>query len=203
VTIIKEVFLPNGTAAAQHFNFSATNLGTSSFSLVDLNVIGPDRFINPDITAFGPTNPITVTESLLSGWTLSDLMCSETGGIANTTVNFSARTATIIVEAGESVTCIFRNSQATPSAAHASILGRAVTADGRGIYGATLTLMEINSGETRLARTNGFGYYSFEDLEVGGFYVLTIQDKRYFFSQDTRSFTLLDDLTSVDFVQAF
>lgn len=204
VTIIKEVFpFGGGSSATQVFNYTATNLGTSSFNLVDLNVMGPDRFINANITAFGASNSITVTESLTPGWTLSDLICTETGGIANTTANPGTRTATIIAEPGESIKCVYTNTQLNPSAAHASVLGRAVTGDGQGISGATLSLMEINSGEVRTARTNMFGYYSFEDLEVGAFYVLTIQHKRYFFAEDTRSFTLLDDLTSVDFVETF
>jgi hypothetical protein len=203
VTIIKEVFTANGTSSSQLFNFTANNLGNFNFNLKDENVMGPDRFINANITAFGPTNPITVTESLTNGWTLSDILCSETGGTSNTTVNFDARTANIIVEPGESVTCIFRNTQATPSAAHASVSGRAVLADGTGVSGATLSLTDISSGEVRTVITNGFGYYSFENLQVNTFYTLTIEHKRYFFEQNTRSFTLMDDLTSLDFVQTF
>ena len=204
VTIIKEVTpFGGGSSSSQAFNFTATGLGASSFNLVDLNVPGPDRFINANITSFGSGNPIMVTESALNGWTLADIACSETGGIANTTVNFGQRKANIIAEPGESITCIFKNTQLAPSAAHASVLGRAVTADGMGISGAVLTLTNINSGEVSTARSNMFGYYSFEDLEVGAFYVVTIQHKRYFFSQDTRSFTLVDDLTSLDFVETF
>lgn len=203
VTIIKQVFTNTGDSSSQLFQYSATGFGVTGFFLTDQNITGPDRIINPNITSFGASNPIMITETLLNGWTLLGIECSEMGGIANTTVNNTSGKATIIAEPGEMITCIFKNSQLTPSAAHASVLGRAVTVDGMGISGATLTLMNINTGEQLTSRTNGFGYYSFEDLEVGTFYTLTIQHKRYFFSQDTRSFTLVDDLTSLDFVQTF
>ncbi len=204
VTIIKEVLAIGGaTLSTQSFGYTATNLGTPNFNLVDLNAMGSDRFVNPNITAFGASNPITVTESLTTGWTLADLACVETGGVANTTVDFSMRTATIIAEPGESITCTYRNTQLIPSAAHVKISGRAVTVDGLGISGATLTLLNASSGEIRTARTNPFGYYEIEDLDIGTFYMLTIAHKRHSFVENTRSFTISDDLTSVDFVEGF
>lgn len=204
VTIIKEVFpFVGGTAATQIFGFTSTGLGTPNFGLVDMDIIGPDRFINANITAFGAGNPITVTESLTPSWTLGNLACVETGGISNSTVNFGQRKATIIAEPGESIVCKFTNTQLTPSAAYASVAGRALTADGRGIYGASLTLTEIGTGETRTVRTNPFGYYRFDEVEVGLFYVLTISHKRHAFFANTTSFTLVDELTSLDFVETF
>ncbi len=203
VTIIKEVFtFDGGTAATQQFAFSATGMATSGFNLVDMNVTGPDRFIDANITSFGAAHPITVTELSTASWTLLDLACVETGGIQNSSVNFAQRKATIIAEAGESIVCTFKNTQLTPSAAHTIISGRAVTVNGRGISGAMLTLTDVVSGESRYARTNPFGYYIFDDVEVGQFYILNIRDKRYTFSADTVSFTLIDELTSLDFVEA-
>lgn len=47
----------------------------------------------------------TVTESAASGWTLDDVSCSD----ADSSGNPFARTATVSLQAGESVTCTFRN----------------------------------------------------------------------------------------------
>ncbi len=203
VTIIKEAFALDGsTSTTQQFGFSSTGLGMPNFNLVDLNTIGPDRFINANITAFGSGNPITVTELSLGNWTLLDLTCVETGGIQNSTIDFPNRKVVIIAESGESIVCTYQNTQLAPSAAHATISGRTLTVNGRGIYGATLTLTDVVSGESKTTRTNGFGYYRFEDIEVGVFYTMTIRDKSYTFSIDTRSFTLIDELASFDFVEA-
>ena len=204
VTIIQEVITATGsTFSPQLFDFGASAFGLINFDLADLNTIGPDRVLNANILAFGAANPIAVTQSLTPSWTLANLACAETGGINNTTFNLLTRQATIIAEPGESIVCIFVNTQLIPSAAHSSISGRAVTADGWGISGATLTLTDIVSGQTKIARTNPFGYYRIDDVEVGLFYVLTISHKRHSFIEDTRTFTLVDELVSVDFMEAF
>lgn len=204
VEIIKEVGTLDGSnASVASFNFDATGLGTSSFALVDNNVTGPDRFINNGITAFGATNPITVTEQQPFGWSLVDLVCKETG-TQNSTIDFAARTVTIIAEPGESIVCTFTNGQASPSAARANVSGRAVTADTyTGISGAVLTLLDAQTGETRTVRTNQFGYYSFNDIEVDRFYVMTISHRRYSFSQATRAFTLRENLMDENFIQTY
>lgn len=204
VTIIKEVLLQNGgTSSTQSFGFTATRLGTAAFNLLDNNIVGPDRFSNLNITAFGAANNITVTESLVPNWTLSDLTCTETGGTNNTTINFGARTANIIPEAGETIVCTFRNTSLIPTAAPVSISGRAVTVEGYGIKDAVLLLTNAETGATHTARTNNFGYYTLTGVEIGTFYTLTIQHRRYSFLEDTRMFTLNDELVGVDFVQSF
>lgn len=204
VTIIKQVLLPNGgTASAQSFPFTATNLGAAGFNLVDNNSVGPDRFSNLNITAFGAANTISVTESLVSGWTLSDLSCTESGGINNTTTNFGGRTANIIVEPGETVVCTYTNTSLIPTAASVYVSGRATTAEGIGIKDAVLSLVDLGSGQVRQTRTNSFGNYTFQGIEVGRFYTLTIEHRRYFFTENTRTFTLSDELAGMDFVQAF
>lgn len=204
VEIIKEVGTLDGSnASVASFDFDATGLGTSTFSLVDNNVTGPDRFINNGITSFGELHPITVTERQPFGWSLVDLVCKESG-TQNSTIDFAARSVTIIAEPGESIVCTFTNGQASPSAATANISGRAVTADTTtGISGAILTLLDAQTGETRTVRTNQFGYYSFNDIDVDKFYVLTISHRRYSFSQATRAFTLRENLMDENFIQTY
>lgn len=199
VTIIKEVStLGGGTASTNAFQFTSTNLGASNFSLIDNNVGGPDRFINSNITQFGAANAITVTESFAGGWTLLDLSCTETGGIQNSTVDLANKKATIIPESGETIVCTFKNGQLGPSAAPAVISGRVMTASGAGVSRAVLTLVNAENGETITVMTNSFGYYSIE-AEVGPLYTLSALHKRYSFSDNLRVFTLLEELSGVDF----
>lgn len=208
VTIIKEVTtLDGGTASTTQFPFTATNLSSSNFSLVDNNAFPADRFVQSNIYSIGASNSITVTEGLVSGWTLGDLECVETAGggfpnIQNSTEDFANRRATIILEQGESVVCTFSNLQIVPTAAPASISGRVATADGRGIGGARINVVNTSTGGTVDVITNPFGYYTVGDLRVGDIYVATVSHKRYSFVNSSRTITLNEDVADADFEAA-
>jgi hypothetical protein len=128
------------------------------------------------------------------------ITCTSINGTNNNTFNFGARQVSIQLEEGELVRCKFHNTQLQPSAAPASISGRAVNSLGAGIGGARITVVDAQSGSTFVAITNPFGYYTIEGTEVENFYIMTISHKQYTFADDTRSFTLHDNLTGVDFV---
>jgi hypothetical protein len=210
VTIIKTVTTlgtPPGTSSTFQFNFTSTaNLGTTGFTLVD-NVDGAgggSQLFTP-LTAFGAANSITVTEANYApNWTLSSITCVEDPGglpqLDNSTTNLGGRSATIILEEGEFVTCTFHNTQLVPTAAPASVSGRVVNSFGGGIYGARVAMTDVQSGEVWVALTNMFGYYTIEGPEVGNFYMLNVNHKRFTFADDTRMFTLNEDLVGMDFV---
>ena len=86
-----------------------------------------------------------------------------------------------------------------PTAANAFVSGRVVTADGSGIRNARVSLT-LPNGEVRTALSGTFGYYRFDDLEVGNTYILSIAAKRYTFINPTRVISLDDELTGEDFV---
>ncbi len=206
VNIIKQVqAFGGGTASTVSFPFSATNLGTANFSLVDNNVVGPDRLSTTGLYDFGAANAITVTESLVSNWTLGDITCIETagGGVPNSqnsTVNLGTRTANIILEEGESVTCTFNNLQLGPTAANAFIEGQALAPAGRGISRARINVLNVNTGESRTVFTNVFGHFRVDNLPVGFFYVVTIDHKRFKFENDSQSFSLDDNVSGIEFI---
>lgn len=205
ITIIKQVTTfdqTNGSNAA--FGFSAAGPQVDpSFALSDQNVVGPDRYVRTAVTSFGQANSVTVSEDQAFGWSLIDLDCVSTGGSQFVT-NFNAGSVSIVSQAGGSVTCTFVNGLAIPSAAGVSVSGRAVAADMQtGIGGAIVSLFDVQTGETRSLRTNQLGYYSFKDIEVGRFYVLSISHRRYSFGESTRAFSLTEQLSDVNFVQSF
>lgn len=201
VTIIKDA-VTNGGASTTAFAFASTNLTSpSSFSLVDNNIPGPDRLVKTNLYAFfkfGKT--ITVTEGVTTGWTLSDISCTEHGGIANSTIDFGNRRAIIKLEEGESVTCTFKNTNLSPSAANVSVTGRVLNSEGRGVASAMVVITNAATGVSNVAYTNPFGYYVFDDIESGNYYLITVSHKGYRFSDSQRSFTLNDSLGLSDFV---
>jgi subtilisin family serine protease len=87
-----------------------------------------------------------------------------------------------------------------PTAATVSVTGMVVDSNGRGIKGVTVALMNANSSQIKRAKTNGFGFYSFDDLDVGGLYVMNVIAKRFQFDQTNVTFTLNEDLTGINFV---
>jgi hypothetical protein len=87
-----------------------------------------------------------------------------------------------------------------PSAAQASVSGRVVNSFGYGISGAGIVMSDVQSGTTWTALTNPFGYYTVEGPEVGNFYMITVNHKRYSFVDGTRTFVLNDSITGMDFV---
>jgi fimbrial isopeptide formation D2 family protein len=89
---------------------------------------------------------------------------------------------------------------AGPSAGPATVGGRVIDASGRGISRATVTLVNASNGESRYAFTNSFGYFSFNNVQSGEFYVLTVSAARYTFPNGgTVAFQLEQNLTDLVF----
>ena len=85
---------------------------------------------------------------------------------------------------------------APSTAASVTVGGRVLDSTNRGVSGAFVYLTNSN-GETRTARTNSFGYYRFEDIEVGQSIVVTVVSKRYQFTPQVVFLT--EGLTNLDF----
>ncbi|MEQ1761961.1 MAG: carboxypeptidase-like regulatory domain-containing protein [Pyrinomonadaceae bacterium] len=199
VTFIKEVQTANQiNGSTQAFAFTATGMTPTNFSLVDNNVVGPDRIS----VAVSPSTTVSATEAITLGWTLSDLSCTGTAA-GNINVNFAARKVSVTPQSGQSVVCTFKNLQLGASAAKVKLSGRATLMDSRGVSGAIVTLQDLSTGAVRSVTTNTFGYYSISDVEVGGFYMLSIAHRRYRFAESSRFFSLEDELTGLDFVGGF
>lgn len=84
---------------------------------------------------------------------------------------------------------------APATAAAVSISGRVLTADGRGLRNATLTITD-QSGNARNVVTGALGNYRFDDLATGATYVISVRSRR--FSYEPRVVALTDELTGFD-----
>lgn len=83
------------------------------------------------------------------------------------------------------------------TAAGVEMSGRVMTPDGRGLRNATVVMVD-SQGITRTATTSTFGYYRFDDVEVGSSYVVSVESRRYRFAP--RLVQVFDTLTDVDFI---
>jgi hypothetical protein len=84
-----------------------------------------------------------------------------------------------------------------PTAANASLSGRVLDSNGRGVSGARVS-MQNQAGDLVWAVTNPFGYYRFSSVPTGQTYLVSVDHKRYVF--EPRTMSILDDLTGVDFI---
>jgi subtilisin family serine protease len=207
VKIIKQVRTRNGgTASPTTFNYAATNLGPSSFGLVDIDAPPSDTFENSSVYIFESPGSISVTEANTPGWRISSIVCTEVPGpgltnIQNTIVNLSARRADIIVEQGETVTCTFESDELAPTAAPVNISGRVANDFGSGLRGVTVSLTNPATGQTWYSLTNSFGYYGFPDVPSAVLYVVSVTpSKRYTFTPDSISFVPQDNVSDANFV---
>lgn len=88
----------------------------------------------------------------------------------------------------------------TVTAAQVPVSGRVTTESGTGMGRVRVTLLDTMTGDLRTEQTRGDGSYTFLDVPVGTFYVITVAKKGYSFSPDTHSFNLIDQISNVDFV---
>lgn len=84
-----------------------------------------------------------------------------------------------------------------PTAASATISGRVVNLKGRGVANARV-IMTDSSGLLSTARTNGFGYYRFSDVQSGQTVILTVSSKQY--SYTPRVLNVTENLDGFDFI---
>ncbi|HEY0429284.1 MAG TPA: carboxypeptidase-like regulatory domain-containing protein [Pyrinomonadaceae bacterium] len=87
-----------------------------------------------------------------------------------------------------------------PTTATAFVSGRVTDNFGRGVSKAQVTILNMQTGGTRTVLTSPFGWYSFDEMEVGVFYTVSIAHKRYDFGKSTQVFQLFEDMNEINFV---
>lgn len=85
----------------------------------------------------------------------------------------------------------------SPTRAGVSVSGRVVTADGRGIARARISLTDSH-GQTRTSATNPFGYFRFDAVVIGEVYVFTVSSKSYSFIPQVVSIN--EEMSELNFV---
>lgn len=203
ITVIKEVYGAGGsTSSNTAFSFTATNFGTNGFSLIDANVVGPDRKVQSIVVGTGTTT-VTITETDTTGWNIADIKCSSASGglpVDTTNITIVGNTMTIGVEEAEIVACTTKSSQLGSTAAHVSLSGSVTTQAGRPIKSAVISVMNATTLETVAVKTNSFGYFVVDGLPAGDFYIINVFHPRYTFQENTQSLSLNDVVEGLKFV---
>jgi hypothetical protein len=198
IVIIKQANPESNTP----FGFTTTGTGLSPFTLWD---DGVDNDATPNnITFNNLLSPLgsgmfSVTEDFpTNSYALNSLVCVVgSGGTSMTSVSVPTRTATITLQYGDLVTCTFTNNVVT--AASVYVGGRVADESGSAISRSLVTIQNVNTGEIQRTLTNSFGNYRFDDLQVGNFYIVRVENRKYVFTPDTTSFTLNDAVDNLDF----
>ena len=86
-----------------------------------------------------------------------------------------------------------------PSAASVSLSGQITTIGGSGIRNVLVTLTQTD-GSTRTVSTANFGYFKFDEVEVGQIVIINVRSKRFTFIQPTLILNVAEDSTEINFV---
>lgn len=155
-------------------------------------------------------NDVTGTDPLLgalqnNGGPTFTKMPSNSSPVVNAIPNGTSDCGTVItvdqraITRPQSLGCDKGAVELALSAAGASIGGRVLTADGRGIRNAIVVITGGNLNEPRMVATGTFGYYEIDHLEVGHTYFVTVNSKRFVFTTPTVIVTLEDNIAELNF----
>ena len=143
--IIEKQTLPDGSA--QNFDFT----GDIVASLTDGDISTP-------LTV--PAGTYTVTETAVTGWSVASIICDDT----DSTGDIGSATATFTVAVGETITCVFTNSQTATLTLNKIVNNTAGSA--------TPDLWTLDASLAGTSVLNGTNGVSADDL-VAGDYVLS------------------------------
>lgn len=114
------------------------------------------------------------------------------------TINATPGTHTIRVTNPDGQFTSFPITVLSPTAASVPVSGRVLTLGGLGVRGAAVTMTD-DLGNSRMVLTGAFGYYTFENVEAGRTYTVSVSAKRYTFS--LRLVSVDDAIDGLDFIQ--
>lgn len=80
---------------------------------------------------------------------------------------------------------------------NATVSGRVLDSSGRGLRNAVVSITS-SQNVTRSVPTSSLGFYSFDNVHVGGTYTVRVASRRFRF--DTRQLAVNDNLANIDFV---
>ncbi len=86
----------------------------------------------------------------------------------------------------------------TSNAVNASVGGRVLRADGNGIKGVLVTIADMGGNQRRIL-TSSFGYYSFDNLNIGETYTVTVNSKSFTFVPNSQVVLVNDNISNLNF----
>lgn len=196
IQIIRDVAAPVDTGTGTRRNLLTITFSTNTTAP---RINGEDGGFGAGFAATTPDNAVIFTSDFLTfpsstqrnfGLTFSSLLPSLTIG-AGSFLNSFAAAGTGTFSSNPVPTA------GGPTAAAVNLSGRVLTAAGRGLRNAQVTVTQAD-GSTRTVLTGTSGRYSFTDLEAGQTVILSVRSKQYQFMPQV--VFLNDDLNEIDFV---
>ncbi|HEX8737187.1 MAG TPA: carboxypeptidase-like regulatory domain-containing protein [Pyrinomonadaceae bacterium] len=188
---------------------ASTAAGQSSVNIVVTGVSsGGSAFYDPGADLAPPATPFTHISASISPPRSPDALSVNSttyNSPTQVTVNLNTvgatpgvKTLTITNPDGQTTTTSVTITPA-PTAAQVSASGRVINAAGMGIANARVVVVTAD-GERRLAITNAFGHFQFENLLAGQTYVFSVSAKRFTFSNPSQVIELLDSASNIIFI---
>ena len=120
-----------------------------------------------------------------------------TGTSGNLVNNASITAPSGVVDSNGANSAASDSNTLLTTSAGVMVSGRVMTPDGRGLRGAPVTIRNSDGVATTVI-TSSLGYYTFNEVEPGGTYVVGVGSRRYRFT--SRVIQVADNLTDVDFI---
>jgi hypothetical protein len=200
--IMQQVAIPSGTAALFWKHRSQMDLtsfcdgpaqcGTATYRV---DVLNTSNVVLTNLF----TRTVTADSIADTGW---QAFSRNMAGFAGQTVRIRFSTTVTATLAGPGQLEIDQVSLQAPfvvTAAPASISGRVTDAFGRPVSSTFVTLTD-HLGRSKTVTTNTFGYYKFDDLEVGNLYVVAAKHRRYRFNEESHVVNLMDNVSDMNFI---
>lgn len=147
------------------------------------------------IAAAQPGGMFEITQAVISngGGSSGGANFNVTGTTAQTFAGMNSTNGQYGVRGG------FWQSFFAPTAAMVSLNGLVLSSNGGGISKARVTLTSAGS-ETRTAATSSFGYFRFDDVEVGQTYIISVSSKGFYFANGTQVLVVNDEINDLVFI---
>lgn len=204
----------SGVGTAVHYDaipFTVTSAGAVTLSLetADGGSIspsgsagqGPDTFMILYTGAFTAASPLTNCTAVsddISGATNRRSRISQALAVGSYTVVFTSFDNVPVAAANnDPLPWTYTLAINGPTASGVSVGGRVVTAEGRGLRGARVTMTNPN-GTARTTITGTLGRFQFDDVESGQTYIISIGSRRFSFSPQAVSVN--DNIADLQFV---
>lgn len=89
-------------------------------------------------------------------------------------------------------------SPAIPTASNVPVSGRVLDGGNSGLSKVAVTITDV-SGNSQTVYTNSFGYYKFDEVQVGQTYIISVNHRKYLFPESPRVLTVDEAITDLNF----
>jgi hypothetical protein len=169
---------------------SAYQFSPAADSILLFERVGTNWFLRQTITRGGTTDEFGQSVAISGDKVVAGVPFSD----ASVSVPRPGSTKNLVPTATDQGGAYFFVNSLVPTAANVTVGGRVLTAENQGVRNAIVMLTD-SSGNTRSVRTNTFGYFAFEEVEVGQTYILSARSKEFNFA--SRVLSVNDEITDL------